>query len=118
MDINDFSHDEKVALVGLVEFLVESDRSASDEEVAQIHSIAAALGAKTYRELANEVDRRISGEEGLREFLRRVERQEVRELILEQAIEAAIPDGMRGREGEILTWLADEWNVEIDFPST
>ncbi len=118
MDILDLTHEEKVALVGLVEFLVESDRAASDDEVAQINAIAGAVGGGNYRELAAEVDQRVSGEDGLRDLLQGVERPEARELILEKAIEAAIPDGIRGREGKILSWLKSEWGIEIEFPDS
>jgi hypothetical protein len=116
VDILDLTHEERIALVALVEFLIESDMSASDEELTQINSIVGAFSGGTYRELAAEVDRRISGDDGLREFLTRVERQEARELILEKAIEAAIPDGIRGRESEMLNWLIGEWKVDVDFP--
>ncbi len=118
MDVLDLNQEEKIALVGLVEFLVESDQSASDEELAQIHSIAGAVGAGNYRDLAAEVDRRISGDDGLRDFLKTVTRQEARELILEKAIEAAIPDGIRGRESKMLNWLISEWKVNVDFPDS
>lgn len=118
MQLTDFSHEEKIALVGLVEFLVAVDRSASDDEVAQIHSIAAALGPQTYRDLADEVDERISGEEGLRAALQGVQRQEVRELILAKAIEAAIAGGITSGEGDILSWLEAEWKIKVDFPTT
>jgi len=118
VEIRDFTHEEKAALVGLVEFLIESDQSASTEELAQVRSLENILGSDDYRALALEVDKQVSGEDGLRKFLTTIKRQEVRELILEKAIEAAIPEGIRGRESSMLNWLKSEWGVDINFPES
>ena len=114
MEIRDLSHDEKVALVALVELLVSSDKEASEDEAERIGEIAQAIGGPgAYRQLAEEVDRRFADEEDLKAFLATIERQETRELIFERALELAMPDGIRSREAEFLEWLENEWNLNV-----
>ena len=61
------------------------------------------------------MDKRFSDEETLRSFLRKLDRQEAREVIYGTIMEAAMTDTVEGRESELLTWLAKEWNVEVKY---
>jgi hypothetical protein len=116
VEIPDLTHDEKIALVALVELLAASDRDASDEEVGKIEEISDALGSPDdYHRLAEEVDRRFEDVESLKAFLERIGRQEAREIIFEKALEIAMPDGILGREAEFLEWLEREWHLKIMF---
>lgn len=115
MELRELTHEEKVALVGIVEFLAESERDVSDEELAQIRGIARELGPATYRKLTEEVDRRFPDEEALRSFLRGIERQDARDLIFEKALETAIPNGIHENESRLLEWLRGTWKVQVRF---
>lgn len=115
MEIADLNHEEKVALVALVEFLVESDTAVSEQEIDHIQAIAEALGEDEFRKLAEEVDRRVEDEDGLRELLSAVQRPDAREVIFETALETAIPDGILTHESEILEWLEEEWDLQVEI---
>ena len=43
------------------------------------------------------------------------QRQEARELIYETALEAAMADSIGPKESNLLTWLAERWNVPVRF---
>jgi len=116
VEIRDLSHDERIALVALVELLASSDAGASEDEIDRIGEIGDALGgAEQYRQLAEEVDRRFADEEELKDFLATIDRQEAREVVFETALEVAMPDGIQSREAEFLEWLEDEWGLSVLF---
>lgn len=115
MEIRDLSRDEKIALVGLIEYLVESDTAVSEQEIDQIQSIAAEIGHEEFRSLAQEVDRRFEDEAALRGFLKTIVRREARDLIFEKALETAIPDGILTHESDMLEWLEREWAIEVEI---
>lgn len=115
MEIRDLSRDEKIALVALIEYLVESDTAVSEQEIDQIQAIAGEIGETEFRLLAEEVDRRFDDEDALREFLKTIARTEARELIFEKALETAIPDGILTHESEMLEWLEKEWRIQVEI---
>ena len=116
MEIRDLSHDEKTALVALVELLASSDAGASEDDFDRIGEIADAFGGtEQYRQLAEEVDRRFADEDELKAFLATIDRQEAREVVFETALEVAMPDGIQTREAEFLEWLEDEWGLNVLF---
>lgn len=115
MELQDLTHDERVALVALVEVVAGSDASVSDDEQDQIAQIAAAFGDEAYRELANEADERFADEEALKTFLGTVQRQEARELIYGTVLAAALPEVIDTHESSLLGWLATAWKVTVQF---
>ncbi len=117
MELSDLDHDERLALVALLELIVGSDAEVSDEEQAEIERVAEAFGGERYRHLATEADERFADEDALRTFLSGVGRQEARELIYGTALAAALPDAVDDRESAVLDWLAKTWKVSVTFES-
>jgi uncharacterized tellurite resistance protein B-like protein len=115
MELADLNKDEQIALAGLLEFVVLASGHVTEDEQAEINAIVDALGEESYRAAVEEVDKRFSDEETLRSFLRKVDRQEAREVIYGTIMEAAMSDTVEGRESALLTWLAKEWNVEVTY---
>jgi uncharacterized protein YhaN len=115
VEIEDLNHEERIALVALIELLVESDAAVSEQEIDHIQDVAAAIGPDEFRKLAEEVDRSIEDEDALKDLLRRIQRPEARELIFETALETAIPDGILTHESEILEWLEAEWDLKVEI---
>lgn len=113
MELRDLDHDEQLALLGLVQFIGESNHEVTDEESASIAQIVAALGAQHYRKIAAEADERFADEDALRDFLSEVGRPEARELIYGHALEVALADTLQKGESELLDWLGDEWDIEV-----
>jgi len=118
MDLTQLTAEERIALVALLEFVIESDGRVSEDEADRIDAVVAAIGEDAYRTAAAEVDRRFEDEDGLRAFLPSITRPEARELIYGVILEAAISDAVSARESELLEWLADVWQIasQIDEP--
>jgi len=115
MELNELTREERIALVALIELVVDSDARVSDDEALHMQAIVDQIGEDTYREAAEEVDRRFADEEALKLFLPTIRRQEARELIYEAVLEAAVPEGISGHESALLDWLATEWAVTVRF---
>ena len=115
MELSDLTREERIALVALVEFVMESDATVSDDEVDQVQAIVDEIGEPAYREAVAEVDERFGDEDELKAFLRTVDRQQARETIYEAALEAAIPNAIGTRESQLLEWLAKEWKIALRF---
>jgi hypothetical protein len=115
MELRDLSHEERLALVALLEVVLESDRAVSDGEVADIDRVVGELGRDEYQRLVSEVDRRFPTEDELKAFLPSVTRQDARELIFGTVLDTAIEDSVDPRESEVLDWLATLWNVRVEL---
>ena len=115
MELEELNHDERLALVALLELVIASDREVAREELALIKRVMRELGADTYRALVAEADERFPNDDAAKAFLLTVERQEARELIYELALEAAMVHGILGHESELLTWLKRKWNILVRF---
>jgi uncharacterized tellurite resistance protein B-like protein len=117
MDLPDLNHDQRLALVALIEATVQADRRASDQETDALADITAELGDAEYQRIAIEADGRFKGENDLRQFLAALPGQEARELIYGTVLDLAMADVVSGHESELLQWLAQTWQVEASFDS-
>src|SRR5262249_15359655 len=115
MELRDLAHEERLALVALLEMVVESDRTVSDGEVADIDQVVGALGREEYQRLIDEVDRRFPTEDELKAFLPSITRQDARDLIYGTVLDTAIEDSVDPRESEFLDWLATLLNVRVEL---
>lgn len=115
MELKDLSHDERLALVALIEAVVGGDARVSDDEAMQIDRVAAVFGDEAYRALAAEADERLPDEAGLKRFLATLERPEARELVYGTVLETALPDAVDRHESSLLGWLAAEWGITVHF---
>ncbi len=118
MELNQLAAEEQIALVALLEFVIESDGRVSEEEADRIDAVVAAIGEDAYRAAAAEVDQRFDDEEGLRAFLPSITRQEAREVIYGTVLEAATSDAVGARESDMLEWLADVWQIATEIDET
>jgi len=115
MELRDLSHEERLALVALLEVVLESDRAVSEGEVADIDRVVGELGRDEYQRLVPEVDRRFPTEDELKAFLPSITRQDARELIYGTVLDTAIEDSVDLRDSEFLDWLATLWNVRVEL---
>ena len=118
MELNQLTAEEQIALVALLELVIESNARVSEDEADRIDAVVAAIGEDAYRRAAAEVDRRFHDEADLRAFVPTVTRQAAREIIYGTVLEAAISDPVDAHESELLEWLADVWQIaaQIDEP--
>jgi hypothetical protein len=112
MELNELTAEEQVALVALLELVIESNARVSEQEADRIDAVVGAIGEDAYRKAAAEVDRRFEDEPAVRAFVPSIIRQEARELIYGTVFEAAITDAVDSHESDLLEWLAGLWNIE------
>ncbi len=115
MELSELTHDERVALVALIENVIASDAQVSDDEEAEIAEIANAFGDDAYRALATEADERFTDEAALQRFLSTLPRPEARELIYGTVLDAALANGVDRHESSLLGWLATTWGITVRF---
>jgi hypothetical protein len=115
MELRDLTHDEGLALVALLEWILKSDVRSTEDEYARIEGVVDALGEDAYQALADEVGTRFANDAHLRAFLPSIARQEARELIVATVMDVAMADAVDTRESEMLEWLADLWQVDVEF---
>lgn len=116
MTLSDLSHDQLVALAGLVQAVAISDGTVSDGEVGEIGKIADALGAEQYRALMNEADERFPDLDSLKAALSGIEGQAARDLIYGTAMREALADlSPDHAQSDLIQWLADTWQIRVDL---
>ena len=111
MELNQLTADEQIALVALLELVIESNGRVSEDEADRIDAVVGAIGEDAYRRAAAEVDSRFEGEDALRAFLPKIKRQEARELIFGTVFETATGDAINSQESALLEWLTDVWHI-------
>ena len=112
MTISDFSHEQKLALVGLMEAVVMANVTVTEGEQQQIGKVADALGDEQYRLLLEEVEKRFTDMDSLKLFLETVQDTDARELIFGTVWEDAMADpAMTELESDLLNWLAETWHI-------
>jgi hypothetical protein len=104
---SDLRGDERLALVALLEAAVVADGSVSDDEVEDIRKVVDAFGEDEYRKLVDEVARRFQSQDDLMNFLETIQRPEARDLIYGFFLAEASGEALRGRESELVDWLAE-----------
>lgn len=115
MELNDLSTDERVALVALIELVVEANAAVTEEESEAIDDIVDELGPDVYAETVEEVGKRFPDEDALRAFLQTITRQDARELVYGTVIDVAVGDAIRNHESNLLEWLGATWNVKVEY---
>ncbi len=115
MELRDLTHDERLALVALLALVLESDRTVTDGEAAEIDRVVDTLGRTEYQALVTEVDRLFPTDAELKAFLPSIVRQEARELIYGTVLDTAVEDAIDVFESDMLDWLARLWKVNVEF---
>jgi len=115
MEIRDFTKEEKIALVGLIEHLLMADKVVSFEESEALRNVVSELGEHDYRTLIHDYKSIISNMDSFKNFLMNIERSEAREVIYGTLFEIAEADFFDENESELLDWLAKEWNLDINI---
>jgi hypothetical protein len=118
MELAELNQEERLALAGLMEFVVLASGHVTEDEQQEIDAITVALGEEAYRTAVDEVDRRFTDENALKDFLKTITRQEARELIYGVVLQSAMVDTVEGRPSDLLEWLAKTWKVEVIFETT
>lgn len=114
MTIRDLTPDEQLALVALSELTVISNRTVTDNEVAELDQLVHELGDETFHGLAEQAEARFADRDALKAFLLTITRQEARELIYGTVLTEALADSMPHEESRFLEWLGQQWGVSVE----
>jgi hypothetical protein len=116
MTLSDLSHEQLVALAGLVEAVAISDGTVSEGEVREIGRIADALGDDRYRELLDEAEARFPDVGALKKALAAIRGEDARQLIFGTAVGEALADLSPDHgQSALIHWLAAEWSIQVDM---
>jgi uncharacterized tellurite resistance protein B-like protein len=115
MNIEELNADERLALVALVKAVILADGHVSTEEVEELEEVVDALGEPAYQALLTEAERRFKTEKSMKDFLKTIKGDDAREVILGTVMELALSDAVDGSESELLDWLAETWEIEIQY---
>ena len=113
MELSELNADERTALVGLVKAVVLSDGKVSQDEIEEVGQIVDAFGEESYQHVLDTFESRFPDETTFKGFLKTIDRQDARELIYGTIVTGAAADAIEGHESELLSWLAQAWNVEM-----
>src|SRR4029079_18453879 len=115
MELEDLNQDERTALVGLMKLIVMSDGSVTEDELEHVESLVDAFGEGEYQRTLEAFEKRFTDEASFREFLRKVGREEAREVIFGTVLEGAGEGALDGQEADLLDWLSKAWNIKIEI---
>lgn len=115
MTLNELTHLEKLALVGLMEYVIMADNFLTDDEEDHIRAVTDEIGAEHYEDLIDEFDREYADEADFRSLLESIKQQETRELIYGCILDVTNATILMGRRSELLEWLVREWELQISI---
>ncbi len=113
MTLLQLDHEQKLALVAMLELFAMADGIVSDGEAAQINTIAEGLGDEAYRELLNEAEVRFADVDMLKSSLLTIKERGARELIYGLLMEEVMNSPAVGPSPELLDWLKDTWEIDV-----
>ena len=111
MTLLDLTHDEQLALIGLVRLMIRLDGQFSPGEAQQLDGIVGELGEETFSTLVDEANETFRDTDALRDRAAAIERKEARELIYGTLLDLAVHDGVAFGEADLLEWLQKTWQL-------
>ncbi len=108
------SYDEKIILLGLCKYIINSDGIVTVSEIENLNKISGEKGFKDYQEVFNDVDEKIKSVEDLKELINSIRGCSNMKHILATAIQMSMTDGnIKKDEIEIITFTADSWGFDL-----
>lgn len=108
------SHDEKVVLIGICKYIVNSDGIVTQSELETINQIAEQIGFEDYHEIFDEADSTITSIEILHEKIDDLKTSSNKQQILKYAVQLSRSDAIiKSDEMDIIVYAADSWDFDI-----
>lgn len=111
MELSELNPTEQLVLVGLAKAVVHADHEVTQEETRAIRTLADEVGTEAWNLRVSEARTRLATAEQLFELARKIVRLEAREAIYGALRQLAESDELAESEVEILTWVADVWQL-------
>lgn len=109
-----FSTNDKITLLGLCKFIVNSDGFITESELESMGAVAEEIGFEDYQKIFDEVDEKISSINDLKDYIDKIKESSNRIKILKYAIQISRLDAnIKDEEVEIIRYAADEWGLDL-----
>lgn len=106
------NHDEKLALTGIIKWVVSVDHNDSLEGIEDFFK---ENEWGDFKEIYKEMDEKFETIEDLKYFLKKINNKEAHDIILQIAKDIMLSDAyMNKEEKEILNFLNEMWNIELN----
>ncbi len=112
MDPKELTHDERLALVGLLKMVVWADKSVSEGEQKVLDSVASKVGTTEWAKAVHEATTSFRSRQAVVDFVAEITRQPARQWIFAALVSAAEADHVDPAEGKVLNWLAELRNIK------
>jgi len=108
------SHDEKVVLIGICRYIINSDGIVTESELATMNEIAEDIGFEDYQKTFEEADLLITSIELLQEKIDDLKNSRNQKKILEYSIQLSRCDAcIKNDEMDIIVYAADSWDFDL-----
>jgi hypothetical protein len=108
------SHDEKVVLIGICKYIINTDGIVTPAELDTMNQIADEIGFEDYRKIFDEADSIITSVELLQGKIDELKSSSNKQKILKYAIQLSRSDAcIKNDEMDIIVYAADSWDFDI-----
>jgi len=108
------SHDEKIVLIGLCKYIINSDGLVTQGELETMNKIAGELGFEDYHKTFDEADSIITSIELLKEKIDSLKGSSNKQKILKYAIQLSRSDAcIMNDEMDLIVYAADSWDFDL-----
>lgn len=108
------SGDEKIVLIGMCRYIINSDGIVTQAELETMNMIAEEIGFDDYQKSFDEADMAITSLESLQKKIDNLKKSSNKQKILKYAIQLSRADAcIRYDEMDIIVYAADAWDIDI-----
>jgi hypothetical protein len=108
------SHDEKIVLIGMCKYIINSDGLITQTELDTMNQIAEEIGFADYQKTFDEADLLITSLETLYEKIDNLKESKSKKEILKYAIQLSRSDAcIKNDEIDIIVYAADSWGFDM-----
>ena len=108
------SDDEKIVLIGMCRYIINSDGIVTPAELETMNMIAEDIGFEDYQKTFDEADKIITSLESLEKKIDSLRDSKNKQKILKYAVQLSRADAyIRYDEMDIIVYAADSWDIDI-----
>ena len=107
--------EEKMVLIAVMKYIISTDGVITEREIADINELAEKKGFEDFQKIFEEVDREVKSIDDLKDLIRKIEKNDNRDLLLRYALEFSRADAnVNLHEIEILKFMSKTWGIKLD----
>ncbi len=114
MNLTALTADEQMTLLGLVKQMIAADSNVSKAELAYVETLANRIGPPGYfDDIVRGATDALPNKGDVLRAAARIRGSDERATIYAELRRAALCDGIAGEEQQMLTWLAELWELDV-----